>query len=1320
MHVKQVPNLPPTERDSRPHLRRRSMSTSTRSSPNIQHSVPMASWSLPAWLSGIFGPGSDAAASSPFRERIGEHVISPSSTPNLSTNEAFCRDLLHASIASSLAGCDDPQKRLDALEYPHRLAFAARAEVPGTTKLQPWVVCATAPDKKTSARTWFVAFRGTTDLNDVLVDATMFPVPTFGHLRGSVHLGFRNRAAMLEATCLREWLSPSRSDRVIFTGHSLGGAAAIIACNNARQLPEIDLTTLEAHGRLRCITFGAPAVADGLFAFDVVSRFHEFPIERQPFVQVVHPDDLVPKIMSTLFSLLSNSGSPGLSSISSLLKSIRSVGSMADLAAILGKEAVLGALTAAYHYVKDRAYVPCGVVVEIGRKPLGGGITLRWCTNDEVDHIMGPTDARDSVAVQKQIQSHLHSSTYHDVAKSLPCGLRLPNPPSAGPLLAPELDSSMCSVARNGSIYEVQLAGSNLLWLTGASFPAVMAEGELTPVQCFKLAVELSPSSSSAAATATSASTVDQWFAQLSVDTAHCDAFALEMRVVVHAVGVFGAVTWSATLPFSRVEDGLELTESESLTRRDGRFSDLAPCAIIDRAVLTLNMISRAHASQAASDRARADVEAALEGDRISAIDLGALLGELDDEPTERWLLNLAQCLEAMLDGGSSGVVLDMPPPILELLSKPDTSSAHTLDVRRAQALIDRLLRTGVDFADPRSVVCSSLAGFSGPRQHTASVMAVAARCSDDDLRTMLSTFDRTKGTFQRQDAVTDVAKKVTEAARAPHEYPPLVGLMVAEAMSVGGSPPANPISSTAVRALARSAFEDLSMFAKDTNGVSLMIVPASLAWLIGSFFTVIPETIMMLVWEENSEAKLVQTVKDAILTMPHASVSEFCEHLVRPVAATMTADRETSMRLSRRLLSLLEAGSTYGQRSKAQQALLQYRPGAHTLQRHRSVLEFLLHCLRVPAGSPHTQVPGDMYALECVVGRRLESLGAATTFDTPRLTPEVIDASMVMTGRTRDLLGPHVVSFHHCLRSALMVHKLRHLLTSTYVIILVGTRGAGKSAVAREVFGFDAVTGATEDDSTKDVTPFYLPVTGEGPIKRLLVLDVPGNDDELAVSSLFSDEGFAAADLILIVGRQERAVTRGTVKLVRDIIAPSGGLEMAVDGCQKVCSWGKLDESGVSPGERVESVKMLKLDRCLRPSVCKVAYLMTHADTQLVSVAQAAKASGWTGDMTAAAPDRARTLANEAWGAMRKALRIAGIDRDTGIDAVAAASCCVAPFPVEHEHVVATAMAEGAILDAKGVREFLAKIVPGDVAEVIGDRVPFRPSAAASRGVWG
>jgi hypothetical protein len=153
---------------------------------------------------------------------------------------------------------------------------------------------------------------------------------------------------------------------------------------------------------------------------------------------------------------------------------------------------------------------------------------------------------------------------------------------------------------------------------------------------------------------------------------------------------------------------------------------------------------------------------------------------------------------------------------------------------------------------------------------------------------------------------------------------------------------------------------------------------------------------------------------------------------------------------------------------------------------------------------------------------------------------------------------------------------------------------------------------------------------------------------------------------------------------------------------------------------EPTGSVRMLVTERCLRPSVRKVAYLMTHADEQLAKVANEAQGRGVTGDLTSRASLKARELANDAWGAMRLALAEKGLVREHGLDEIAVASCCTAPFAFDHRDVVKTAIAEKAILDAAGVREFLAGLVPPEVAAVIRGRTPFRAAAtSASAAVW-
>ena len=117
-------------------------------------------------------------------------------------------------------------------------------------------------------RTVFIGFRGTTSLTDIKYDLDFRMVHlTENHPHVLVHAGFKEKFKSVKQQLVNELLSrASEFDRIVFTGHSLGGALATVSS------PILAGTLLDK--KVHCITFGSPRVGNGAFTNFFTSNVH--------------------------------------------------------------------------------------------------------------------------------------------------------------------------------------------------------------------------------------------------------------------------------------------------------------------------------------------------------------------------------------------------------------------------------------------------------------------------------------------------------------------------------------------------------------------------------------------------------------------------------------------------------------------------------------------------------------------------------------------------------------------------------------------------------------------------------------------------------------------------------------------------------------------------------------------------------------------------------------------------------------------------------------------------------------------------------------
>lgn len=121
-----------------------------------------------------------------------------------------------------------------------------------------------------------VAFRGTANIRDWMTDADF-------RMINHVHCGF-HRAFDSIAVELLDYLSEHQGKPVIFTGHSLGGAQAVLAA----------WAFAQHHPGSQVYTFGQPRVGDAFFAAQCKEKFGD------SHFRFVNQEDIVPRVPAWL------------------------------------------------------------------------------------------------------------------------------------------------------------------------------------------------------------------------------------------------------------------------------------------------------------------------------------------------------------------------------------------------------------------------------------------------------------------------------------------------------------------------------------------------------------------------------------------------------------------------------------------------------------------------------------------------------------------------------------------------------------------------------------------------------------------------------------------------------------------------------------------------------------------------------------------------------------------------------------------------------------------------------------------------------------
>lgn len=203
--------------------------------------------------------------------------------------------LIDAIILSAAVYGKDPQEELDAMDKEYGLPATAKYEFLSEDELQ---AAGFAGCKQTllvvrslTAGHYVVACRGTMDVSDALVDLNIVH-RTVSLGEGAAHAGFLDRAKSIPLDYFRRLLV--RNERVVLTGHSLGGAVASLLT-----LRLLEATGRWCHEQVQCYTFGSPFFADYHLAKYINTRY------KRHFVHLVSRNDFVPKVMPVAYTLYS-------------------------------------------------------------------------------------------------------------------------------------------------------------------------------------------------------------------------------------------------------------------------------------------------------------------------------------------------------------------------------------------------------------------------------------------------------------------------------------------------------------------------------------------------------------------------------------------------------------------------------------------------------------------------------------------------------------------------------------------------------------------------------------------------------------------------------------------------------------------------------------------------------------------------------------------------------------------------------------------------------------------------------------------------------
>ncbi len=184
-----------------------------------------------------------------------------------STNEGYSR---------AVAELSEPECGLKYAEHaphPYLMAVSKRHIIEAERK-----------EGKAIQRTLWIGFPGTQDRWDILVDLTAYQ--GLAEL-GCIHAGFLKRSNAMPHDFFKEEFVRNKYDRMIFTGHSLGGAVAHICA-----LKQLNNTSSQTGTQIYSIAFGTPFIGDN----GLKDALHRRGLSDR-FLTLVNEQDAVPGLL---------------------------------------------------------------------------------------------------------------------------------------------------------------------------------------------------------------------------------------------------------------------------------------------------------------------------------------------------------------------------------------------------------------------------------------------------------------------------------------------------------------------------------------------------------------------------------------------------------------------------------------------------------------------------------------------------------------------------------------------------------------------------------------------------------------------------------------------------------------------------------------------------------------------------------------------------------------------------------------------------------------------------------------------------------------